>query len=86
MALLSTHKKNQSGQTLIEALIAAAIVALVLTAILSGVTLSVRNSQFSKNQALATRYAQEALETIRHYRDSAGWTDFVGDICSSPTM
>jgi len=79
-------KQNQSGQTLIEALVAATIVAIVLTAIISGVTLSVRNSRFSKNQSLATRYTQEAIESIHFYRDDAGWATFHSKVAGNPTL
>ncbi|MFC1653228.1 hypothetical protein ACFL1M_00070 [Patescibacteria group bacterium] len=45
-------------------------------AIVSGISLSVRNSRFSKSKAVATRYAQEAVETFRNYRDEVGWEPF----------
>jgi len=59
----------ERGQTLIEALAALAITAIIVTAISVLVTSSLNNSQFSKNENLATKYAQEGMEIVRHVRD-----------------
>lgn len=78
------RKKNKktlsSGQTMIEMVVATGMVALVLVAIVSGIALSIRNSRFSKNKALATRYAQEAVEKFRNYRDEVGWQPFLEEV------
>lgn len=52
-----------------ELLIALAVAVLVVTGIVKVVTISTRNATFAKNQAEATRYAQEGLEWIRSERD-----------------
>ncbi|MCL5676239.1 MAG: hypothetical protein M1120_03905 [Patescibacteria group bacterium] len=64
------------GQTLIEMLMALGAGVLIVMAIIGGVVVANRNSQFSKNQNLATRYAQEGIELIRSQRDQLGWNAF----------
>lgn len=54
------------GQTLIEVIVALSVVMLILAAISIAVTASVSNSSFIKNQNLASKYAQEGIEHIRH--------------------
>ncbi len=68
--------KKSSGQTLVEMVVAVGMVSLVLVAIVSGIAISIRNSRFSKNKALATRFAQEGVEKFRFYRDEFGWEPF----------
>jgi len=63
-------KKLVRGQSLFELVLAIAISALIIVAIVSLATLSIRNSSFSKNKALAATYAQEATEWLRGQRDS----------------
>lgn len=70
------HKKNNSGQLMVEVMVVAVVLTLVLTAILSGVSVAVKNSRLSKNQALATRLGQEGLEWFRARRDEQGWQPF----------
>ncbi len=61
--------KSESGQSLIEVLTALAVVLLVIVALIRATTISMRSSSFSKAQAQATAYAQEAIEWIRAERD-----------------
>lgn len=63
------------GQTLIEILLAFSVAILVLGAIVVGVTTSLRNTQYTKNQGLANSYAQEGMAIIRQIRNSR-WSDF----------
>ncbi|MDQ3098433.1 MAG: hypothetical protein M3Q44_01685 [bacterium] len=60
---------NQEGQSLVEVVIALGIAVIIVIAFTNATITSVRNSQFSKNQNLATKYAQESLELIRAVRD-----------------
>lgn len=66
---------KKEGQSLFELVIAIGIVALVLVAILSASTISVRNSTFSKEQAIASRFTQQAIEWLRGQRDG-DWNTF----------
>lgn len=66
-------KINQSGQSIVEVVIAVGIVALVLVALVTAVTVSIRNSTFSKNKSIANKYVSEGIEAVRSIRD-ADWT------------
>lgn len=67
---------SDSGQTLVEILVAIAVIILVLVAVVSRAVDSVRNSIFSRDQVLATRFAQEGIEWARSQRDRLGWGEF----------
>lgn len=76
-------KKN--GQSIFELVIALAITVLVVTGIVQVVTISIRNANFAKVQAEATRYAQQAAEWLRAERNN-NWATFyskatIGDWC-----
>lgn len=66
---------KNGGQTLFELVVAVGVSVLVVTGIVALVTLSLRNANFARDQADATRYAQEALEWLRLERNS-GWSAF----------
>lgn len=55
----------QNGQTLIELVVGLGLIAVVITALAITTTYSLRNTQFSKNQTLATKLAQENMEKVR---------------------
>ena len=61
--------KKESGQSLIEVLAALAVVTIAILALVSITMISVRNASFAKNQSLATKYAQEAMEEARQLRN-----------------
>ena len=63
------HHSNQSGQSLIEVIVAAAVGILVVTALTFATIFSLRNANFAKNSALATKLAQEGIEWVRTGRD-----------------
>lgn len=67
--------RTQAGQALLELVIILMVLGIIITAVISVVTNSVRNARFSKDQAQASRYAQEALEWARSQRDIS-WTNF----------
>ena len=53
---------RNSGQTLVEVVLAVAVASLILVGLTRATTEALRNAQFAKNQSLATQYAQEAME------------------------
>lgn len=57
--------KTQTGQTILEIVVVLAVLSLVLVGLVTVVLNGLRNSQFSKNQAQATKLAQEALDSVR---------------------
>lgn len=67
---------SEKGQTLIEALIAMGAAAMIIFAIAVVVITSVSNSDFSKNQNLATHYAQQGIDILRNQSES-DWTSFL---------
>ena len=70
------------GQSLFEVVFAVGIAALILVGITSLSATSVRNSSFSKNNAGATKYAQEASEWLREQRDT-NWNSFYAQASGS---
>ncbi len=75
--------KKNDGQSLIEMIVAIAVVLIVVVALVAITTVSIRNANFSRNQALATKYAQEGIEKVRAYRDQTDWATFTGN-CQAP--
>ncbi len=59
------------GQTLLEILLAFSVLILVLSAIVVGISTSLSNTQYTKNQNLANSYAQEGMAVVRQIRDSS---------------
>jgi Tfp pilus assembly protein PilV len=76
--------KIQRGQSLFEVVVAIAISAIIIVTIVALVTNSIRNSTFSKNQSLASNYAQQATEWLRGKRDE-DVTQFVAKTGTSTT-
>jgi type II secretory pathway pseudopilin PulG len=68
--------KNQSGQSLVEVIVAVGMMALLLVAILALVALSVKNSRLAKTRNQAVALAQEGIELMRTYRDYS-WTELM---------
>lgn len=73
----------QKGETLLEALVALGLVAIVITAIANVVTVSLSNAQYNENQTLATKYAQQGLESVRQIRNTnyAAFRNYNGRYC-----
>lgn len=71
----STRPSSLGGQSLIEVLIALALGALIVAAITAAVLAALNNAQYSKNQNLATQYAQEGMEVVRKIKTS-DWATF----------
>lgn len=76
-------KTAQKGETLIEALGALAIVSIVITAVATLVTTSLSNAQYNENQTLATKYAQQGVESVRQIRNTnyAAFRSYNGLYC-----
>ncbi len=69
------NMKKQSGQTLLEALIALATAVVIISAMTVIVLSSLGNAQFSKNQNQATQYAQQGIEFLKNLSQS-NWSTF----------
>ena len=57
------------GQSLFEVVMALAVVTMIIVGIVALASHSIRNTTFSRNKTLASRYAQEATEWLRGQRD-----------------
>lgn len=67
--------KNQLGQSLIEALVALGAAVIVISAVVIAVIAAQNNADFSKNQNLATQYAQQGMEVLRQQSETS-WQTF----------
>lgn len=76
--------KNNSGQSLVEVLLAVALTGLLLGALVIATTRSIRNSRFAQDQAKATHLAQEKVEYLRNMRDEQGWEYLKDHLSSCP--
>lgn len=68
---------RESGQTLLEIVVALGVIAVVLTGLVTAVTASLRYGQASKYRSQGVKYAQEGLELTRKLRDTSPWADFL---------
>lgn len=86
MVKINLNKTTNSnfGQSLFEVVLAVAVIALIVISIVAASTSSIRNASFARNKALATRFAQEAVEWLRGQRD-ANWVIFQQNATSSST-
>lgn len=66
---MCSKRKRESGQSLMELVVVVAVIVVVVGALTFATIASLRNAQFSKNQAQATKLAQEGLERVRLSRD-----------------
>lgn len=69
---------RESGQSLVEVLVALAVATVVIVALIIVVLTSLKNSQFAQNQSKATKYAQEAMDGVLAVRDRDGKVKFNG--------
>lgn len=76
--------RNISGQSLFEVVVALAVISVVIVSLINVTTVSIRNTSFSRNNTVASRYAQEATEWLRGERD-AGWNTFTTNAHNSST-
>src|SRR5436190_1935218 len=60
--------KNNRGQSLLEIVVTLGLGLIIITGISIVAINGLKNSQFSKNQAVATKLAQEGLERVRQIR------------------
>lgn len=74
------RNKNESGSTLIEAILALALVTIIVSAVVVAVVSSVGNSQSSSERSTALDYAEEGLDLIRDAKSE----DFSGFVATYP--
>lgn len=59
------NKKNENGQSLLEVVIAISVGIFVVAALTFATIFSLRNANFAKNSAQATKLAQQGIEMVR---------------------
>lgn len=69
-------KSCNTGQSLVEVVVGLALAILVLGGLINAVVTSLRNSNFAKSQATATKLGQQRMEWVRINRDAFGWSNF----------
>ncbi len=72
---MNTRRMTQSGQTLIEVIVAIGVVVLLVMGLIVSTSVTLKASQYGKMRSLGTQYAEEAVEATRNLRDS-GWSTF----------
>jgi len=73
--MIYTWYTRQRGQTVIEAIVVVGVVILLVTGLIAGTVVSLKNVRNARTRSQAVKYAQEAVEVIRSERNS-NWTDF----------
>lgn len=63
-------KHKNSGQTIIEAVIALSVILIILAAIAIVIINGLSNSRFVQNQNLANKYAQQGIEFVRNIQQN----------------
>lgn len=71
-----------SGQTIVEVLVALALITLFLSGIAIVELYAVRNAQYAQKKSMATSLARQQLERARVVRDSAGISELYPEKCS----
>lgn len=71
MSVLKEHS-HQNGQSILEVLIALALIILFLSGIVVVELVALKNVEFGQNKSISTRLANQQLERARVLRDSIG--------------
>src|SRR5271170_5472874 len=71
------------GQTLIEVLVAITAIAVIAVGVSYAVTSTLSSAEFSTQQSMATKYAQEGMEILISLRDSSytNFASYAGTYC-----
>ena len=69
------HQKYSRGISIIEILVAIAIIGVAVSALISFATFSLRTASLLKQTTQASFLVQEGLEALKNYRDNTAWND-----------
>jgi hypothetical protein len=78
-------KQYLHGQSLFEVMFAVAVAAIIMMSVVSLSKQTISSADFSKNNALASRYSQEATDWVREERDN-DWITFYNRANTNPTV
>ena len=76
---------NQSGQTLIETLVALAMAVIIMSAIALTMITAINSGDFAKQQNLAAQYAQQGLELVKQQAQDGSALLPLGSFCLNGT-
>ena len=71
-----TILKSARGFTIIETIVAIALVGIILASVVDLTTQAIATTNLSKSRTEADNYAQQASDAVRTLRDSIGWSAF----------
>jgi len=69
--------KCKHGSSLIEVIIAIAVVSLVMTAVAAVISISLQNTSRAQAKVIGTKHTQEGIEYFRAQRTLMGWESFL---------
>ncbi len=75
--------KPNTGQALLEAIVAVGLVLVIATGLIAGTTFSLRVGSAGKLRSVASKYTQEGVEAVRILRDQS-WLIFQGTYSGVP--
>ncbi|MDB5194040.1 MAG: seg [Parcubacteria group bacterium] len=89
MIMIRTHNNSTKGFTIIETLVAVAILIVAVTGAFSAAQTGLSSAIFSKNEVIAFYLAQEGVENIRNIRDENGlkgqaWLTDIANVPADP--
>lgn len=70
-------QKQKRGQTIVEVIIAIAVVSVVITAVAAVISVSLQNTSRAKANVIGTKFTQEGIEYFRAQRNLMGWEFFL---------
>jgi len=79
-SVASTKRHSPSpkrGTSIVEVMVAIAVVGVVMTAVTAVVSVSLQNTSRSKAKSLGTKYTQEGIEYFRAQKNLMGWESFL---------
>lgn len=68
---------NNTGQSLLEVIVATGVAVLLIGGLVVGTTVSLRTSQYGERRSRGIKYAQEGIELTRSSRDGLPWDEFI---------
>jgi prepilin-type N-terminal cleavage/methylation domain-containing protein len=83
-AKTQTLHTSQQGLSLLEVMIAIAVVVIAITALVTISNAAISSVNESRNQAISDQYARQTLEAVRVNRDQRGWNSFLTSAAATP--
>jgi Tfp pilus assembly protein PilV len=78
--LKTQNKRKNLGQSIIEVIVALALIAVVVLGLVKVTITSINNAGFARDQRAATKYAQEGIENARKSKEETPVTFWVKSV------